>query len=140
MRGIRRPETVRINLSGGHWLLVKKHLNAGEERRIYAHAMIGQALVQGEKPRLDPEAVGVTQIVEYLLDWSITDPDGKVVPVRDVSDTAKSAAVLQLDPEDFAEVMLAIQKHDADMTAEREAEKNGQAGATTSSATLESVA
>lgn len=140
MRGIRKPETRRIELSGGHWMLVKKHLNAGEQRNVYAGSIAGGMLVQGEKPKIDPKRVGIAQIVEYLLDWSIPNVDGSVIPIRDKSAAEVEVALNAIDGEDLMEIQTAIQKHDADMEAERAAEKNGQAGVTTSSATLESVA
>jgi hypothetical protein len=127
MFSIRRPDDHLLHLPGGHWLLVKKHLNAGEQRRIFARMIKGGSIAAGEKIDIDPEQLGITQITEYLLDWSVKDPDGKPVVILGKSSEAKAEALKLLDMEDFAAILEAVQAHDAAMTAEREAGKNAQA-------------
>jgi hypothetical protein len=135
---IRRPETTRLEITRGDWLLVKRHLMAGEERRILERMI--KTMRAGEPATLDPAQAGISQMVEYLLDWSITDPDNKPVVIRDQSPTVIAAALNNLDIDSYNEIREAIVAHDAAMIAEREAEKNAQAGAPASPATLPSVA
>ena len=119
-----KPETVRIDLSDGY-IIVKRELNAGEQRRVFSD-FVKQAR-SGEPFELDPEKVGLTKIVAYLLDWSAVDDDGK--PVEVTADTIKG---LHLDI--FREIKDAIDAHDLKGEAEREARKNGKAGTLPSAA------
>jgi len=135
---IRRPEPFRIELSGGTWIDVIKHLSAGNHQEI--QSAMYKTVVAGERPTLDPEKVARAQTVVYLLDWNVQGVDGRIIPIRDQPYAFKDAAVAQLDPEDFDELKAAVSAHDAAMTKEREAEKNARAGAPTSSAPFASVA
>jgi hypothetical protein len=135
---MRRPETVRLEISQGDWIMVKKHLTAGEARHIFARMIRRQEY--GRRAEMEPEMAGLSQVVGYLLDWSLTDPDGKVIRVRDQDEAAIQAALLSIDPEAFQEIQAAVDAHDERMRAEREAEKNGQGGESTSSATSASAA
>ena len=139
MSRIRRPETVTIALPhGGDWIIVKKHLTAGEARHAVARSV--KRMEAGVRAELDPEQAGLSQVVEYLLDWSHTDADGKAIDIRRKSDAEKQAAILALDPEDFVDILKAVQAHDDAMEAERIAEKNPQGGEITSSPISESAA
>jgi hypothetical protein len=135
---MREPEEVKLELSDGDWLIVKKHLTAGEVRA--SQVRIIKSMVPGEKVELDPMEVGVTEALAYLLDWSILDSRGNPVMIRQKPEASTRSALLNLDPEKFAEIVDAIKAHDAAMSAAREAEKNVRAGATVSSAISVSAA
>ena len=139
---MRKPEETMLQISCNDWLLVKKHLTAGETRRIMGRVIVN--MPAGEQPQLDPMKVGVSQAMEYLLDWSITDADDKPITFKNSSgepDAGRIAAALDhLDPEAFQEITDAIAKHDDAMKAERQAEKNAKAGAMPSSAIYGSAA
>lgn len=126
---MRRPETHKIEISQGDWLLVKKHLTAGEKRSMLAQMMGAHG------PRIDPTRVGLSRIMTYLLDWSFSDAEGKPVVIRDQSLEVLEAALDALDPESFAEVLKAIEVHDDAMEKARAEEKNAQAGESGSSVT-----
>ena len=81
----RKQEEVRLDLTGGDWLLVRKHLTAGEERDAHAKVIKAGTMRSGERPELDLEHLGIAQAVSYLLDWSITDADDKPIRIRDAS-------------------------------------------------------
>lgn len=119
---MRRPETAKIDLSLGDWLLVKKHLTAGEKRQLFS-LMLKQG-ANGDQ--LDSAKVGLAKILVYLLDWSITDADDKPVVIRDQPVSAMESALDALDPESFTEILRAIEQHDDAMEKARAAEKNGQ--------------
>lgn len=112
-----RPEVVRLSLSGGRWLDVKKRLNAGESRKMFARVV--KDMTVGEKAQLDPEQVGLTKLQAYVLGWSFTD-DGKPVPFS-------LATMDNLDPDVYAEMIKAVDDHIDAQDAEREKEKNGSA-------------
>ena len=78
----RHPETLRLALTRGDWILVKKHLTAGETRRVFRR-MIRQGATGDE---IDSLQVGLSKMIVYLLDWSFHDADGNPVvhpwPIR----------------------------------------------------------
>jgi len=127
-----RPESLRIDLTDGDWILVKKRLSAGESRRLMSRMV--KEMRAGERVQLEPEQVGRSKIIEYLLDWSFIDGTGPVV-IRGKSATEIGQILDGLNQESFTEVMQAIDAHEDAMDAERSAEKNVTAGETPSSAT-----
>lgn len=120
------PDTKRIDISQGDWLLVKKRLTAGEQRRIFARIVKTQKA--GEKIELDPVQASLAQMTEYLLDWSLTDHAGKPVIIRQQPPDVVAAALDSLDIDSFNEIFQAITAHEAAMQLEREEEKKPQAG------------
>lgn len=120
-----RPETTTVQISGGDWLLVKKRLNAGEQRAMFNRMYL--AGVDGMLRR-NPLASGVAQVTAYLLDWSLTAPDGSQLAISGKPIEAVVAALDAIDPDSFAEIRTAIEAHEEAMAAEREQEKNGLGG------------
>lgn len=122
---VRKPEQHRINLSLGDWLIVKKHLTAGDRR-----AMMRRMRSAGVGPMdYDTSRVGLAKILTYLLDWSILDADGNVIDIRDKPQEFVEGALDSLEPESFTEILQAIDAHDEAMEKEREEEKKSQATA-----------
>jgi len=136
----RKQEEMRLELSGGDWLLVRKHLTAGEERDAQARVIKAGSFKQGEKPELDLEHLGIAQAVSYMIDWSITDADDKPIRIRDQGYAFVAAALRNQTPESLREILEAIQAHDGAMTAERELQKKDLDGTTARSPTFTSVA
>lgn len=128
-----RPETVKIDISQGDWLLVKRRLNAGESRRVFERQV--KLAPIGERPKLDPTQVGRSQAMEYLIDWSLSD-----LPIRDKSPDEIGDALDTIDLESFKEIVAAIQAHELRVDAELEAAKNVRDGGSKLPATLPSVA
>lgn len=124
-----KPESVKLNISQGDWLLVKKRLTAGEQRRVYTRLI--KRMVSGEPTELDPTLVGITTILGYLLDWSIKDAANNPIAV---TDQTVIDALSNMDGESFNEILQAVQDHEKAMADEREVEKNVPAGESTSSA------
>ena len=110
---MRRPETVRLELTQGDWLIVKKHLTAGETRAVFARMM------RESGDAIDPVRVGLSRIVGYLLDWSFQDADGKPLVIRDQPENVVVSMLNNIDPDAFTEVLKAIDTHDAAMEVER---------------------
>lgn len=130
-----RPDVAVLKISGGDTLTVKKRLNSGELRDMYAR----QYLQVDGRLRIDPFKQGITTVTAYLLDWSITDDDGNLVLIRDKSVDEVAAILDGLDPDDFHEILEAIEAHVDAMAAARELEKNARDGKTKSPATLPSL-
>jgi hypothetical protein len=130
-RRTRAPETKTLHISQGDWLLVQKHLTAGQEREIFR----GMLREGAKGDTIDSVKVGMSRIVGYLLDWSFTDHNDKPIVIRDKSPDVVVDALNAITPEAFAEVLQAIDAHAAEMEKEREAEKNAPATASASSPT-----
>jgi hypothetical protein len=123
-----RPETDRLDLTDGDWILVKRQLTAGEQRRAYARSL--KPVRRGEQPEVDVETLGLGLITQYLLDWSLVDDNDRVVLIRDQPAAVVEAALLALDPASFAEIDAAITAH----VEAQAAEKKSRHGATRLSA------
>lgn len=135
----RKQEEIRLELSDGDWLLVRKHLTAGEERDAQARVIKTGSFKSGEKPELDLEHLGIAQAVSYLIDWSLTDADDKPIRIRDQAYAFVAAALRNQTPESLREILEAIQAHDGAMTAEREHEKKVRATVSVSDPTSTSA-
>lgn len=138
MSRYRKPEQHRIEISQGDWLLVRKHLTAGEERDAQTHLL--KSVRAGEKPEMDWKQIGVSMIVSYLLDWSIKDVNEQPIPVRDEPYEKVAAALLNLPNEDLEEIRQAVEAHDVAMRLEREHQKKASDGASVPSPTSASAA
>lgn len=132
-----QPQTKKLDLSQGDYLIVKQRLNAGESRRVLSRMV--KEMRPGEAILLNPEQVGRSKVLEYLVDWSLTDTAGNIVPIRGKSADEVGTALDSLDQESFGEILEAVEKHATAMDAEREAEKNVPAGESLTSATSPSV-
>jgi hypothetical protein len=121
---IRHPETLRIDLTGGDWIIVKKFLTAGEARRIFA-----RMIRRGDHgDQVDTLQVGLAKMCVYLVDWSITDADGQPVIIRGMDEDVIASILDSLDMDAFAEIHQAVEKHETAMDAIREEEKKILAG------------
>ena len=126
-----RPETVRVSLSEGDFLDLKKRLNTGE----YRHMLQAQFkdVSAGEKAVINLEQMGLSKVLAYVVGWSFVDLEGKPLPF--------SEATLRLcDPAVFTEILTAVEAHDDAVEQARAAEKNDQGGESKTSATLPSAA
>ena len=125
-------ETKRLDLSGGQWLVVKTHLNTGEEREMLRRA--SQVGTDGVR-RLDALLNAQATIVAYVVDWSLTGIDGKPVVIRG-KDAATVIAILDaLDPDRFREIKEAVEAHEQAMADARAEEKKLRTGVSGSSPT-----
>lgn len=119
------PDTSTLHISNGDWLLVKKRLNAGENRRMVKRGSV-QAPDGGW--HVDTIEAGLAKILTFLLDWSVKGLDGRVIPIRGLDETEMGTAIDAIDPDSYTEILRAIEAHEAAMQAERTAEKNGPSG------------
>ena len=133
------PESDRLPLSNGDWILVRRRLNTGQQR-AHLHRCTAVDDDDGVR-RIDSLDHGLSTVVAYLLDWSLTDAAGPI-PLRDETGrpfdpTALAALVDNLDPDDFTEIKAAIEAHRDKQTADR-ADAKKKAGRPTSSPTASS--
>jgi hypothetical protein len=120
------PHVIRLPLSDGDWIDVKQELNAGEERAIFADAV--KNMVAGQKTELDPEQVGKTKLIHYIVGWSFVDANGTPVPFS-------AAALSNLDTETYIEIVDAVDAHEDLIEKVRAERKNAKATGKESPAT-----
>lgn len=118
----RRPDTAILPLSRGDTLTVKRHLTAGETRRIFAR------MYRTGTNDIDPLQVGFSRVLGYLLDWTFTDSEGQPIVIRHQPEEIVGSALDALDPESYQEVLRAIEAHDDAMAKARADEKNAIRG------------
>jgi len=125
-----RPDTKRLTISNGDWLLVKKRLNRGEQQEAFA--FLYTATEFGS--RLNLRLVGMGRVLAFLVDWSLTGLDDEPLEIRGKSLDEVAAVLNSIDGESVQEIIAAIDAHELAMAAEREAAKNGTGGAIGSAA------
>lgn len=126
-----RPDTVRVSLSEGDWLEVKKELTSGEYRQVFVQQY--KDTHAGERPVLNLDAVQVSRILGWVVDWSFVDFKGEKLPVsRDTID--------KMHHDVFSEVDAAVDAHHSAWEKALEERKNAKSGEPTLSATSPSAA
>lgn len=111
-----RPEVVRLTLSGGDWLDVRRELTVGEQRRAMAKTVKSMRADGRIEP--DLEMVGRAEIAAYIVDWSFVDERDKRVPFTDT-------ALSNLTIETYTEIETAVQTHIKAIEAERGKAQSG---------------
>ncbi len=124
-----QPEVVRIEISDGDFLDVKKQLNIGEYRRQFAE-VYKQSASGGQT--IDLERIGKTKLLAYLVGWSFVDLSGAPLSVSESSVDA-------LDTDTYQELVAAIDAHETTEQKARAARKNVQDGERASSVISPSV-
>lgn len=138
------PESRTIALFGDKFIVIKKRLTIGEERRARQRMYIpnyqtGQLLI-------DPTMSGMTTVLAYLIDWNLV-RGGERVQIRDLAlaaetDEAKvkelQKVVEQLDPATYDAIEAAVKAHEKAEDEARENVKKALGGGLSSSATASS--
>ncbi len=120
-----RPETQKLEISGGDWLLIKKRLNHGEQDDAFARGYV----VDGDRTRVNLlQQTGMKKITAYLLDWSLTDLDEQQIVILKQPVETVEAALRSIDPESFDEILAAINAHEQAMDRAAAAKKKIPSG------------
>jgi hypothetical protein len=98
------PERIRLPISDGDFIDVKRQLTAGEHRRIFLDQIKGGIIISGQELQLDPAKLGVTRILAYVVGWSLVDADGRPIPF------SESTLLLQ-DADTYDEILAAVDAH-----------------------------
>lgn len=122
------PEQVRLDISDGDFILVRKRLTAGEDIDMKTMAA-GPTGLDG-KISLDIARIPFAQLLSYLIGWSLVRMDGEPIPYSPDMETDARLSTLRnaIDPETLTEITTALTAHIERVTAEREKEKNALAG------------
>ena len=123
------PEAVRLPLSDGDWIEVKRRLNVAERRSITSRAAKGGVSTDSTRVFVDANEMEFAKVEAWVLDWSFVGADEK--PVK-----FSPEAIRALDPDSFTEITDAIDAHEK----AEEAAKNSAGSTANSSSTQPSDA
>jgi hypothetical protein len=133
-RGV-TPDRVRLPLSDGDYVDVKRELNAGEYRKLlYSQFKDNPA---GDALTVDPAKVGIAKLLAYLLGWSLVSVvDHQPIPYDPQDPEELRRAVLDdLDTATYKELIAVVTAHEAQQDAATEAQKKTRITAPLSSVT-----
>lgn len=120
-----QPEIVRLPVSGGDFVDVKKELNAGE----YFDLILAQS-----------ERQPFAKILTYVIGWSFVGTDSEPIPYSlDMPETLRRDTVRSLDKATMRELVSVIDKHEQAVDAQRDGKKKETTGVSTPSASYASV-
>jgi predicted metallopeptidase len=122
-----RPEQTTLTIEQVDTLTVRTRLSYGERSDQYARMY--SAGLDGKVIR-NAFAGGLALVGAYLIDWSLKDDDGVPVAIKHEPIDVIESVLRSLDPESFAEIVKAIEDHEA-----AQLEKKVTTGATASAAT-----
>jgi hypothetical protein len=106
-----KPETVRVPISEGDFIELKKRLTHGEREDMSARLM--PTLTPGERPQVLTKDVRTVQVLTYLVRWSLRDDDNVPLPMGpELPESDRYAMIRDLDPDTFDEIYDAIQAHE----------------------------
>jgi hypothetical protein len=120
------PESVRLPISDGDYIDVKKQLNHGEHDDYWARVAPFQTV--GEPMRMETRQVRTGKLLVYLLGWSLTHKGAPIPMSPEMPESARLATINSLDQDTFIELYLAVDAHEDRVQAERTARKNAQSG------------
>lgn len=125
------PASVKLDLTGGDWILVKHRLNRGDQADSFARRYL--AIDGGVEINLHQQT-GMAKITAYLLDWSLVDLEGKQMVIADQPLATIESFLNAIGPEDFDEIYGAITTHETTVAAAR-AQKKTATGSPVSATT-----
>ncbi len=99
-----KPETVRLDLSDGDWIEVKKELTAGEARAISRSSVRAVTDVQTGKTVTEEDLDQLSLLNTYLTNWSFVDAAGK-------QSKYSLDALRALDQDSYVEIVNALAAH-----------------------------
>ena len=97
--------------------------------RLRAHVKTMNA---GREDRDRPRTVRLAEVVAYLVDWNLTDADGRPVVIRGAPTEFVIGALDNLDADGFDEIKTAITKHIAALEEEKKIPATASASPATS--------
>lgn len=124
-----KPDSVRLSLSDGDWIEVKKLLTYGEQQRLSGSALTtlksnpGSA-GGGNEFGLDWELYNLRRLQIWIIDWSFRDENDRPVKITPES-------ISSLDPDTVAEIDEKLTAH-LQMIEDSKKLKNGSGDLTVS--------
>jgi hypothetical protein len=96
-------DTVRLPLSEGDWIEVRRSLSYGQTLDLLADTYRS---ADGGAPTFDAVRFPLAEMEAWLCGWSFTEPSGDPVPVN-------AQTIRALDPATAQEIITAIRGHDS---------------------------
>jgi len=121
------PESVRLPLSRGEYLDVKKELNTGEHRQMIAEQFKDMGPTDAGALTVALNKLGMNRVLAYVLGWSFVGLDHKPLKFGE-------GALNSCDFGTWEEILKAVDAHHASVEKELETRKNGLGGESTSPA------
>jgi hypothetical protein len=116
------PDVVRLPLSDGDSVEVKKILNAGEYRKLIYDQF--KESPDGDKVVLDHSKVGMAKLLAYIIGWTFVGFNGQPLPYRpDEPEDIRRATIDGLDQDTYRELIAAVTAHEEREDAALEAQK-----------------
>jgi hypothetical protein len=119
-RFVQPQAPIRLSLSEGDWIEVKRELSTGERRRMFT-AMRQPTTAQASE--VDVTLYQQTRTLAYVVAWSFLDPQGAPAPVS-------VAAYDMLQDDTAQEIHEALDAHETQMARARAEEKKRSAAST----------
>ncbi|MES2341715.1 MAG: hypothetical protein V4597_08555 [Pseudomonadota bacterium] len=119
--------TTRIQLSDGDEIEVVTRLSHGEEEDMLASmsSVVAGGIGIGTNRRM----VRTGKVLAYLVRWNLVDDEGQPIPYSlKISEDERRSLIRNLDPDDFQEIWKAVDKHEDEVQAARDALKKARAG------------
>jgi hypothetical protein len=127
------PEELRLPLSDGDYIDVKKVLNAGEYRKLLYDQFKDS---DGGLVVIDHAKVGISKVIAYLLGWSFVGKHNQPEPYNlEQPEEIRRALIDNLDQDTYRELLAAINAHETEQDRVLDAKKNDRSTVTPSSAT-----
>lgn len=112
-----KPEIVRLPLSGGQFIDVKKRLSHGEREDMFAS--MSPFVTPGETSTIIRSTVRTEKVLTYLVGWSLTD-DGAPVPISPNTPRQERVDnIRMLSTDRFDEIFQAIVAHEEGASAKK---------------------
>jgi hypothetical protein len=105
-----QPKVVRLPLTDGESVDVKRELSYGEQTAMFAR--MRTQFSAGAVPQLDTTQIGRARMGAYLVGWSFVDAEGTPVPVS-------PAAIDNLDIDTARELGAALEAHEEAIAEEK---------------------
>lgn len=115
------PESVRLDISDGDWIEVKRQLTYQEEQELIGSVIASMRPGKELKLESGPDyaRAQIERLALWLLDWSFRDGSDRPVPVnRD--------AIGVLDPDTAREIDAALDRHLGAMAEAKKARTGGR--------------
>jgi hypothetical protein len=131
-----KPETRTLHLDDGETIVVRRRLNAGEQRAMFQRMYV--AGVDG-RLKVNPLGTAMATVTAFLLDWSLCDDDGQPVAIAGLSPDDLVPMLDALDPDVFSEIRRVIDAHADAQEQQRQEEKKLRASSSALNSTFRSA-
>jgi hypothetical protein len=112
------PTVDRIPLEGGEWIDVKRELNVGDARRLFARKI--KSMEPGKAVEFNAEEMGRASVLAYVVEWSWSRLGAAYRFSEDALDNMTQRR--------FIEIRKAVEAHEARVEAELSDRKNEPTG------------